>query len=797
MATWTPTTPKPPNGVIERAAADIPPLLADMVVGEDGQVTISIEEVIAELVKRNHSTASSQWAIVNLVSSDSLILGEMPKEISQPGPSPNSVTARRKLISIPVLTSTKQLWDSWRATQETDCVTERQVIETGYSEDSVDIAIFIALEEEFDHFFERISEKFKHEQHEDFHYYMFSCEGPNGHQYQCVVTFAGQAGETRAALVTQPLLLRWKPSYVVVLGIAGSLDEDDATLCDVIVATSVQSVLENSKAVPVSSSTPNMDSDEDQSSTQFELDPSGETYRTSDSIVRAIQNLPYSAKPAFVEWRNRANERLKELVPADAIQSLTEIRRLREKQGIVTGHIATGPTVGAAEAFKRWLKKRDRKFLALEMESGGVLAAVAIQSRQEKTAILRGISDFSDTKKKKTDRLAGGSVRTVAMANATDLFFTAARAGVFGNAPVGTSLPSVAPAMETSQVGTIAELSSTSPIPGCEHKTRVVDIQTPDALLNTLAHRFAFVWEQEAYDPQKGTTVFWPVRLREPTPIHAVQAFAAAAMQSRGARVMLYLDDLGNSGHASVERFTLTVKRWLSRVNGNPDQLAVHTFSQVIGDGDPGAAWIQVEQWLGNSEVRLLEVLRISKLLKRYENEADATIDVLRDRRPRRLLSPAMVWTCLADLLSKKTDSSVITLSGYDEKVLWDAWRRYMPTDKSYVGHLYNPNLDKGGAENIEQPLHMAVDDLSWKSLDDIVNALTKDAASAESQAWKGYNRLIPWCHNGCVSLPSFVASGCTELGAFEIQDRTSAPEVIPELAKLLDNWLLQSAVGD
>lgn len=72
--------------------------------------------------------------------------------------------------------------------------------------------------------------------------------------------------------------------------------------------------------------------------------------------------------------------------------------------------------------FIKWLKdNRDRNYLALEMESGGILSAA--HTRDVATLVIRGISDYSDIAKAELDQVKGGALRRYAMINATLLLW--------------------------------------------------------------------------------------------------------------------------------------------------------------------------------------------------------------------------------------------------------------------------------------------------------------------------------------------------------------------------------------
>ena len=85
--------------------------------------------------------------------------------------------------------------------------------------------------------------------------------------------------------------------------------------------------------------------------------------------------------------------------------------------------MASGPVVSGTASYKgSLLARRDRKYVALEMEAAGVMAAAA--DRRTATLVIRGISDPADEGKLGDDK-AGveGALRKVAMRNAVEFLF--------------------------------------------------------------------------------------------------------------------------------------------------------------------------------------------------------------------------------------------------------------------------------------------------------------------------------------------------------------------------------------
>ena len=78
--------------------------------------------------------------------------------------------------------------------------------------------------------------------------------------------------------------------------------------------------------------------------------------------------------------------------------------------------------MGGANQFVTWLKeKRNRKFLALEMESVAVLNTA--YRRGASSLIVRGRSDYSDERKHRVDSIEQGALRRYAMHDALALLW--------------------------------------------------------------------------------------------------------------------------------------------------------------------------------------------------------------------------------------------------------------------------------------------------------------------------------------------------------------------------------------
>ncbi len=150
-------------------------------------------------------------------------------------------------------------------------------------------------------------------------------------------------GAVKASLTTQRLISQWEPRTLVMIGIAAALSKD-VRIGDIVIASQVDAYLENSKAVPGT----------DGEGYVFTL--SGEVYRSSSALLHDIQNFEFVHPEIFQNWQASCRRELQQLVPRESFNQLIANKRLRDQAIIADGHLASGPTVGAAPAFKDWLK---------------------------------------------------------------------------------------------------------------------------------------------------------------------------------------------------------------------------------------------------------------------------------------------------------------------------------------------------------------------------------------------------------------------------------------------------------
>lgn len=296
------------------------------------------------------------------------------------------------------------------------------------TEKVVDVGIVIALDEEFAELFREIKHRYQSipDGETGREYYLFEQSGlHDSYPYRCVATFVGEMGPMLSSLVTHRLTEKWKPRTLVMLGIAAAMSKD-IYIGDVVVAKQIDSYIDYSKAVP------------DQDPGNFTFAFGGEVYRSNHALLNATKNFKFVHEEIFQEWQRRCQYELSQLIPQEQCEQLLALKWLRSEAQTVSGDLASGPTVGAAQAFIGWLKKRNRKYAALEMEAAGFMAAIYEQADAQRTLVLRSISDYGDERKQELDAVEEGAFRRYAMRNAIQLLWRYLEAGILPRASLSS-----------------------------------------------------------------------------------------------------------------------------------------------------------------------------------------------------------------------------------------------------------------------------------------------------------------------------------------------------------------------
>ncbi|WP_169800712.1 AAA family ATPase [Archangium gephyra] len=282
---------------------------------------------------------------------------------------------------------------------------------------AMDLGIVIALKEEFRVFRELLPSGLRAERDEKTGQFDYTFT-LSGSPHSCVVSFIGEMNPENAALHTERLLSRWNPRTVVMLGIAAGLHQD-VRVGDVVVASQVDNYLASAKALP--GSAPG----------SFEFSLGGTVFQGDHDFITRVRNLEFAEREAFISWHQLCQESLAKHVPEQARTELVRQRLIRAEPELLDVHLASGPVVGAAQEFTRWLReKRDRNLKALDMESAGLMASAFKRVEPTRTLVIRGISDYGDERKITLDALGEGALRRHAMHNATTLLWILLRSGV-------------------------------------------------------------------------------------------------------------------------------------------------------------------------------------------------------------------------------------------------------------------------------------------------------------------------------------------------------------------------------
>lgn len=275
--------------------------------------------------------------------------------------------------------------------------------------------------------------------------YLLSAPSDRGRPYRVIVFLMGDMTPP-AATQAANRLLAYRPALAVSLGIACSLDGKDLRLCDVIVPDQVDGYDAKAKAV-------------DDGNDEWKFERGGEVFRVTDDVVRLADELEFGARVAFDNWGKACAKDLEAMLEEQdrpIVDALRSGRKLRKTPSIVKGHLASGMTVAAAQAFRKWVLQGDRNLKALEMEAVGVLRAAHQRKVPVHTLVLRGISDLGDGDKKALDAIGDGALRKAAMRNATRLLWALMRTGRLPRAEdedestTSNNPPPIAAATETS-----------------------------------------------------------------------------------------------------------------------------------------------------------------------------------------------------------------------------------------------------------------------------------------------------------------------------------------------------------
>lgn len=294
-----------------------------------------------------------------------------------------------------------------------------------------DLAIYIALNEEFDAFLEVWPTPTRVREAPDAAIVTHEFEIPQRGSdavLRVVAACPGAMGTERAAAVSSYLIKTFKPRYFAVVGIAGAISRD-LKIGDVVVAKSVRNYLANSAAV------------DNNSADGWEYQWSANTFHTDPRFLSRLNNFDASYQPGWLsKFQNTSDlidERMPGLLRAQADQGVVHLPPQVHANEIV---VASGPTVGKSASFLNWLKSGDRKIAALDMESAGIMELSQLHL-ETKFIVMRSISDFADNRKTEMESNTRGELRTLAMENCASLLLSCVEGGLISESHLTTAVP--------------------------------------------------------------------------------------------------------------------------------------------------------------------------------------------------------------------------------------------------------------------------------------------------------------------------------------------------------------------
>jgi 5'-deoxynucleotidase YfbR-like HD superfamily hydrolase/nucleoside phosphorylase len=238
---------------------------------------------------------------------------------------------------------------------------------------------------------------------------------PSASDYPARVALAliGEMGNEQSLKVTTQLIDILKPRIVVSLGISALLS-DDLKLGDVVVGTDTDNYTFRGKILEEN---PTAEASFDFSALKF----GGRSYPSTHRWATLLENLQYTDAVAWHRWVAASVDDRYASVDPEALERLLTLDLVRDDPMLVSGPIASGPVVVASRQFKDILRQKNRNFVAIDMESAGVVQAAFEHPDAPDTLIIRGISDFGDERKRALDQIGSGVLRAWSMRNAIRL----------------------------------------------------------------------------------------------------------------------------------------------------------------------------------------------------------------------------------------------------------------------------------------------------------------------------------------------------------------------------------------
>jgi nucleoside phosphorylase len=232
------------------------------------------------------------------------------------------------------------------------------------SESQIDFAIITALEKEAKAVVGRLEDhrslRFEDEDIRTYHYGTIPIQRTD-QEYHVVVVLLPSMGNVSAASAVTDTIMRSDPRFVLMVGIAGGIPQDDLDLGDVVVADQIVGY-EYGKV------------------TDQGIEPRVRVYPASALLLDRVRNF----------WDDGWTQQVKTPRPSNAVRAVPRL---------FVGPTASGNKVIASTKFRQQLTTHWPKLIGLEMEGEGVFAAVFDRPQIPGALVIRGICDMADERK--------------------------------------------------------------------------------------------------------------------------------------------------------------------------------------------------------------------------------------------------------------------------------------------------------------------------------------------------------------------------------------------------------------
>lgn len=334
---------------------------------------------------------------------------------------------------------------------------------------NVDCLIAVALSEEFKPLFSILQMS---PEPDAPGYYSFEFRDRDRNRRRGAAFFIGDMGTEAAVLHTEKALRRYNADVIVNLGVSGTLSSD-CKLGDVVVGSDIDNYLKASKVTGrKKGGIPEL---------------GGESFPTDKGILSQLKHLPYEHEAKYRSWQTLGKQTLSRFNADDFVARLIGENCLRSVPELVPGPIASGPIVIASEAWRARLRERNRKYLAVDMESVGVMmSSLSQEENAPRTLILRGISDNADENKSDLDSQTQGAIRSLATQNAIGMLRVAIEEVIEFQTPVATG--GKASADRSQLIDQVRNNSRQALDPWLAKESTRVDTNTSEQVLRWIVH---------------------------------------------------------------------------------------------------------------------------------------------------------------------------------------------------------------------------------------------------------------------------------------------------------------------